>query len=127
MRHAGTPFDAPMRLLRDGQPFGILVDYGYETPWATARLVEIADEVEMQRLVAYHNFLTWLESDSLADDLSIDESDEQYERELAAHGLSKETFDRCKGARWLVVTVGGQEHPLYAPDFDDDNVVQWRW
>ena len=115
-------FQAPFRLLRDGQPFGMVVSYGYETPWATGRVVA-DDPAAFAQGEAVYDLLTWL--DQFPDDLPDAEADALYER--ATRGLTASDIDRWTSADWSLIDPAGHHHPAYALTFLGDNFVSWRW
>src|SRR5919202_1806220 len=117
-------FRAPLRLLCDGQPFGTLIAYGYETPWASGRLVA-DDPAAHARCDAVHALLRCL--DALPDDPDDAEADARYARERAARGLTEEEVERWTGADWALIDAAGQRHPAYALTFHGDGFVSWRW
>lgn len=117
-------FAAPMLLLREGQPFGVIITYGYETPWACGR-VRAEDAAEHRRCDAVWAFLRWVEE--LPHELPDEEADRAYERECAARGLTEADIARCSAAAWVIVTADGQHYPAYSLTFDGDSFVSWRW
>ena len=117
-------YRAPMRLLCDGQPFGTLVSYGYETPWALGRL--IADDPGAHaRCDAAFALSTWLAD--LPDDLADEEAEARYERERDARGLTEAEVERWERAEWSLIDGDGRAHPAYALSFIGDGFVTWRW
>lgn len=118
------PYRAPFRLLRDGQPFGTVVSYGYETPWAVGWL-EADDPGEHARCDAAFALRDWLAE--LPDDLPDAEADARYARECDARGLTEAEVDRRTGAAWSLVDGDGHRHPAYALSFTGDGFITWRW
>ncbi|MFN8538225.1 MAG: hypothetical protein U0232_12205 [Thermomicrobiales bacterium] len=117
-------FRAPFQLLRDGQPFGTVVSYGYETPWATGRVVA-HDPAALAQGEAIAAFLAW--ADALPDALPDAEADARYERECAARGLTAAAIDRWTAAAWTLIDPEGNHHPAYSLSCLGDEFVQWRW
>jgi hypothetical protein len=117
-------FQAPFQLLLDGEPFGTVVSYGYETPWATGR-VETNDPAALAQGEAVYDFLRWV--DALPDDLPDDEADACYERECAARGLTEATIDHWTSADWSLIDPSGRHHTAYSLSFIGDRFIQWRW
>ena len=117
-------FTQPLRLLRDGRPFGTIVSYGYETPWASGRVVA-DDPGDHARQIAVAAFLRWVEA--LPDDLPDAEADARYERELASRRLTEDDVGRWSAADWTIVTADGSRRPAYALSFDGGGFVTWRW
>jgi hypothetical protein len=117
------PFHAPMRLLREDEPFGTLSGYEYDTPWASAYL-EAVDPAAQARCEDVTAFRSWVETEP--DDLPDDESERRYEDALAARGLTEADLDWCD-ARWTIVTADGEAHATYALHFPLPGVVSWRW
>jgi hypothetical protein len=115
---------APFQLLRDGQPFGTVVSYGYETPWATGRVIPL-DPAAFAQGEAVFDLLAWL--DQLPDDLPGDEVDARYERECAARGLTEAEIDRLTSADWSLIDPTGRHHAAYSLSFIGDHFIQWRW
>ena len=114
----------PLRLLRDGRPFGTVVSYGYEAPWASGRVVA-DDPGDHARQIAVAAFLRWVEA--LPDDLPDAEADARYERELASRGLDEDDLGRWSAADWTIVAADGGRHPAHALSFDEAGFVTWRW
>lgn len=116
-------YRAPLRLLRDGQPFGTIVSYGYETPWATGELVA-DDPAAHARCDAVHAFRQWLDAQP---DLPDAEDDARYERACAERGLTVATIAECTEADWALIDDEGTTHPAYSPMFIGDGFITWRW
>lgn len=101
-----------------------MVSYGYETPWATGRLV--ADDADAHaRCDAAHTLSAWL--DALPDDLADDEADARYARERDERGLTEAEVARWTDAEWSLIDDEGRRHTAYARSFTGDGFVTWRW
>lgn len=117
-------FRAPLELLCDGQPFGTVVSYGYETPWATGRLVA-GDPGAHARCDAAFALVAWLEA--LPGDLPDAEVEVRHADERAARGLTEAEVERWTGATWSLVDEHGQRHPTSSLSFLGDGFITWRW
>lgn len=111
-----------MELWHGEELVGELGDYGYETPWATARLAEAHGRAAPY--VAICAFLAWV--DALGEGLPPDNAHALYERERAARGLSEAQLDAYYQG-WAVVMPDGEVRPIGAPWLDPDGFVTWRW
>jgi hypothetical protein len=117
-------FHAPFQLLRDGQPFGTVVSYGYETPWATGR-VDADNPATLAQGEAVHAFLNWVEE--LPADLPDAEAEALYERECTSRGLTEATIAHWTHTAWTLIDTAGNHHPAYSLTFIGDDFIQWRW
>lgn len=116
-------FQAPMRLLCDGEPFGTVTTYSYETPWATGHF-EALNQGLHERCMQACAFLQWV--NNMPDELSDDEADRLYEQELTRRELAEDDLRWCSSERWAIVTDDREEHFVNSLFFEDD-FVQWRW
>src|SRR6266700_245638 len=66
-----TPFAEPMPLKRDGAQIGMIIDYSYETPWASGR-VEFADPAQADRCEECIEYERW---EAEAQDLPEDDAE----------------------------------------------------
>ena len=116
-----------MNLYLNGELVGELSDYGYETPWATARLVPLEAGL-MRRLVAASRFLVVeIEQDWGA--LSREDEDREYERRLAAYAISESDLDLLQGGAWKIANPGAPQlqGPISIAEVDERGWVTWRW
>lgn len=117
----------PMTLCLDGQVVGQIVDYGYETPWASGRFVA-AEGVP---------WLDWVEACELSQEIeswpelppeAFAQDQQRWAEALARRGLQEHSLMGFQQGAWSIYCNDGSEQPLAAmPDFDRQGFVTWRW
>jgi len=114
-----------MPLKRDGAQIGMIIDYSYETPWASGR-VEFADPAQADRCEECIEYERW---EAEAQDLP--EDDAEYDaaclREAARRGLSPADIALFRSGDWTITTSDGDVHDVPSLEFLGDAYVQWRW
>lgn len=113
-----------MQLCYEGTLEGELTNYGYETPWATARLIPLRRD-SLGRLIAASKVIADLER--LPERETTEESDGDYARLLRDHGVSEQDVRRFVGGRWAVRQPDRSERPIALRDVDERGWVTWRW
>lgn len=116
-----------MNLYLNGQLVGELSDYGYETPWATARLLPLDADL-MRRLAAASHFLAVdIEQDWGA--LSREDEDREYARRLAAYAISESDVELLQGGAWEIANAAAPQlqGPISIAEVDERGWVTWRW
>lgn len=111
---AGCPL--PWTLWRDQQPIGQVIDYGYETPWASGRLAA-ADAEAHRRLIQINELQAEIET-------WPDEDEARWQAALGHRGLADADFAAC---RWQLVSADGPSREIFDPRFDAEGFVTWRW
>lgn len=123
-----TPFATPMPLKHGGAEIGVITDYGYETPWATGRVV-FAETALADRCARWAEYDSWLFRAAGADELPDD--DAEYDatclREAARRGLTPSDMDLFRSGTWTITTADGDIHDVHSLEFLGDAYVQWRW
>lgn len=112
-----------MQLSHRGVMLGSLVQYSYETPWASAQLITL-DTTIIPRYAAIDAFLRW--NEALPDDLPIEEADAIFYQELAMRGLDAAFLDSFLGG-WQVRMADGEIRKIRLPSFGADGWLTWRW
>lgn len=83
-----------MQLSHHGVMLGSLIQYGYETPWASAKLITLNTTI-IPHYAAIDVFLRW--NETLPDDLPVEEADARFYQELAVRGLDAAFVDKFFG------------------------------
>lgn len=106
---------------------GALSDYGYETPWATARLTP-ADAELHRRLCAASQFLSVDIEEDWGEQTS-EESDREYERRLQGYGITEADVEAFQSGQWEVRNPGSShlQGPIVVSECDERGWVTWRW
>ncbi len=116
-----------MNLYLNGKLVGELSDYGYETPWATARLLPLDADL-VRRLAAASRFLAVdIEQDWGA--LSREDEDREYARRLAAYAISESDVEVLQGGAWEIANADAPQlqGPISIAEVDERGWVTWRW
>jgi hypothetical protein len=124
MEPSGGVGRAEVQLYCEGTLEGELTDYGYETPWATARLIPLRDD-SLGRLTAASKVIADLER--LPERKTTEESDVDYARLLHDHGVPEQDVRRFVSGRWAVRQADRSERPIALQDVDERGWVTWRW
>jgi hypothetical protein len=116
----------PMRLYRDRRPVGLIIGYGYETPWATG-IVEHSEAGRGERSDRVAEFLRW----QVEHQSELPDDDDAYDAicgaAMARHGVTQDDVDWCECGEWVIRTRDGVDHPARSLDFLGDRYIQWRW
>jgi hypothetical protein len=113
----------PRALFFQGRLVGALSSYGYETPWAVARL-EPADPDLYRRLLGVCEMHTEVEA---WPETSREEDEARWLDANRRHGISEADHDDFNRGPWAVRTVDGADHEIWLPTLDRDGFVTWRW
>ena len=107
-----------MHLLLDGVHFGSLANYGYETPWAIARITP--DDAEAYaRLCRASEF--WARDD-------VPDDDAEYERLLEELGITEADIRTLNLGRWTIDNPGSTlQGAIVLTECAADGWITWRW
>ena len=116
--------NTPLALLFQHSQVATIVDFGYETPWATGR-VEFIDKLFFAKLA---NVTTMgdFSSDVEALNLSDDEAEKLWENKLIELGLCSEDLNLNDDGKWSIRPNQEGEREIYGVRFDKRGFVDWR-
>jgi hypothetical protein len=114
----------PLSLFREGQLFGTIVTYSYETPWAEGWF-EAVDQHALRAMIAACELLR--DSQSWPDLASSEDDDARWEAAMERGGITEADLDRHRDGPWMIEMPDGSRHEIFLPIFDAEGFVTWRW
>lgn len=116
-----------MKLYFDGTLLGSLSHYSYETPWASAHLTP-EDPATLTMLSQVSHFIN-IELEEFWGDMTPEEETAEYDRRLAALGITHEDVDNFQYGRWEVKDANPPDPQGFISLYDcsADGALRWQW
>ncbi len=114
----------PFMLFLQGELFGMIITYGYDTPWAVGRL-EAVDVNHLRSMIEVCEFSA--EVESWPHLVSVEEDDERWRAALDRRGITQFDLEQYSDGPWLIEMQDGTQQEIFLPLFDHKGFVTWRW